>query len=129
MTDTHTLAPAPSTGGESTPAAPRKRRRIDVRSGAETGALLLLVVIFSVLNKDSFPTVVNLRTILDQASTPLIIGVGATLVILLGCIDLSVEGFTAAKMKPRAMVSPRRPKSMILHDRQRGRQDGDFTGA
>ncbi len=93
MTDTDTLAPAPSTGDESTPAAPRKRRRIDVRSGAETGALLLLVVIFSVLNKDSFPTVVNLRTILDQASTPLIIGVGATLVILLGCIDLSVEGF------------------------------------
>ena len=92
MTDSDTLAPAPSAGDESTPTAPRTRRRVDVRSGAETGALLLLVVIFSVLNKDSFPTVVNLRTVLDQASTPLIIGVGATLVILLGCIDLSVEG-------------------------------------
>ncbi len=92
MTDTGTLAPAPSTGDESRLAAPRTRRRVDLRSGAETAALLLLIVIFSVLNKDTFPTVVNLRTVLDQAATPLIVGVGATLVILLGCIDLSVEG-------------------------------------
>ena len=92
MTDTGTLAPAPSTGDEGTPAPPGTRRRVDVRSGTELGALLLLIVIFSVLNKDTFPKMGNLRTILDQASTPLIIGVGATLVILLGCIDLSVEG-------------------------------------
>lgn len=69
MTDIDTLAPAPRAGDESTPVAARARRRVDLRSGAETGALLLLVVIFSVLNKDSFPTVVNLRTVLDQAST------------------------------------------------------------
>ena len=90
MTDTNTLARARSTGGHSAPAP--TRRRFDVRRGAEIGALLLLVVIFSALNQKSFPTIDNLRTILDQAATPLIIGVGATLVILLGCIDLSVEG-------------------------------------
>ena len=92
MTDTNSLATARRAGEQSTPAAARTRRRFDVRSGVEIGALLLLVVIFSVLNQRSFPTVDNLRTILDQAATPLIIGVGATLVILLGCIDLSVEG-------------------------------------
>jgi ribose transport system permease protein len=92
MTDTDTLAPAPPEGGGSTPVAPRGRRRVDLREGGEVAALLLLVVVFSVLNKNTFPTVGNLRTVLDQASTPLIVGVGATLVILLGCIDLSVEG-------------------------------------
>lgn len=82
--DTDRQAPAP------------KRRRRDLRQGGEGLALVLLVVVFSVINPDSFPTVVNLQTILDQASTPLIIGVGATLVILLGCIDLSVEGLMSA---------------------------------
>lgn len=89
------LAPAPprhETGSATT----GPRRRLDLRQGGEILALALLVVIFAVLNPDSFPTVVNLQTILDQASTPLIIGVGATLVILLGCIDLSVEGLMSA---------------------------------
>lgn len=89
------LAPAPPRQ-EPEPAATGPRRRPDLRQGGEIIALALLVVIFAVLNPDSFPTVVNLQTILDQASTPLIIGVGATLVILLGCIDLSVEGLMSA---------------------------------
>lgn len=90
-----TLAPAPR-GRETEPATTGRRRRLDLREGGEILALALLVVIFAVLNPDSFPTVVNLQTVLDQASTPLIIGVGATLVILLGCIDLSVEGLMSA---------------------------------
>lgn len=90
-----TLAPASPRGGPEKPAA-RPRRRLDLRQGGEIIALVLLVVVFAVLNPDSFPTVVNLQTVLDQASTPLIIGVGATLVILLGCIDLSVEGLMSA---------------------------------
>jgi ribose transport system permease protein len=90
-----TLAPAPREQ-ETEPATAGRRRRLDMRQGGEILALALLVVVFAVLNPDSFPTVVNLQTILDQASTPLIIGVGATLVILLGCIDLSVEGLMSA---------------------------------
>jgi ribose transport system permease protein len=90
-----TLAPAPR-GQETEPATTGRRRRLDLRQGGEILALALLVVVFAVLNPDSFPTVVNLQTVLDQASTPLIIGVGATLVILLGCIDLSVEGLMSA---------------------------------
>ena len=89
-----TLASPTRRESHRTSAGPRKRR--DMRQGLESIALVLLIVVFSVINPDSFPTVVNLQTILDQASTPLIIGAGATLVILLGCIDLSVEGLMSA---------------------------------
>lgn len=95
MTDTNTrLAPPPGQETGHPTATPRKK--LDLRQGGELFALVLLVVIFTLINPDSFLTVVNIQTILDQASTPLIIGVGATLVILLGCIDLSVEGLMSA---------------------------------
>lgn len=95
MTDTNTtLVPSTHRATRGASAAPGKR--LNLREGGEIIALVLLVIIFSAINPDSFPTVVNLQTIMDQASTPLIIGVGATLVILLGCIDLSVEGLMSA---------------------------------
>lgn len=59
------------------------------------GALVILIGIFSALNP-RFATLTNLQNVLNQASLPLIIGVGATLVILIGSIDLSVEGVMAA---------------------------------
>jgi ribose transport system permease protein len=98
MTDTHTtLAPSPGTAGGAVPGTRAKpRMKFGLRDAAEIIALVLLIVIFSVLNPESFMSVVNLQTILDQASIPLILGVGATLVILLGCIDLSVEGLMSA---------------------------------
>lgn len=58
-------------------------------------ALIVLSIIFTILNP-RFATLVNLQNVLDQAALPLIIGVGATLVILLGSIDLSVEGVMGA---------------------------------
>lgn len=76
--------------------AARPRRGPEWKSIGELGALVVLVVIFVLLNPDSFPTLSNLRTILDQAAVPLIIGVGATFVILMGSIDLSVEGVMGA---------------------------------
>lgn len=72
------------------------RRRPELKSLGELAALVVLVAVFAALNPESFPTVVNARTILDQAALPLIIGVGATLVILMGSIDLSVEGVMGA---------------------------------
>jgi ribose transport system permease protein len=53
--------------------------------------LLVLMAVFTFLNP-RFASVENLRNVLDQASLPLILGVGATLVILIGSIDLSIEG-------------------------------------
>lgn len=98
MTDTNTtLAPSPGTpGGATSGTSAKPRMKFDLRDAAEVIALILLIVIFSVLNPESFVSVVNLQTVLDQASIPLILGVGATLVILLGCIDLSVEGLMSA---------------------------------
>lgn len=72
------------------------RRRFEINSFGEVAAVLVLIAVFAVLNPDSFLTVANARTILDQSSVPLIVGVGATFVILMGSIDLSVEGVMGA---------------------------------
>lgn len=79
-----------------TPATDVVRRRIEFKNLGELGALAVLVVVFTALNPDTFLTLSNIRTVLDQASLPLIIGVGATMVILTGSIDLSVEGVMGA---------------------------------
>jgi len=73
-----------------------KHRRFELRSLGEVAALVVLIVVFEILNPTTFLTLGNVRTILDQAATPLIVGVGATLVILMGSIDLSVEGLMGA---------------------------------
>lgn len=96
MTDSNTTLVQPPRRETNRTRATKPRKWLDLREAGESTALVLLVVIFAVINPDSFPTVLNLQTVLDQASTPLIVGVGATLVILLGCIDLSVEGLMSA---------------------------------
>src|SRR6476469_8574074 len=75
---------------------PPSRRRFEYKRLGEVGALVVLIVIFTVLNPGAFLTLLNVRTILDQAAIPLVVGVGATLVILMGSIDLSVEGVMGA---------------------------------
>ena len=82
-------APPPSSG-------PSNRRKIDLRNVGELGAFVVLLVIFTVLNPGTFLTGKNIQTILNQSAIPLIIAVGATLVILMGSIDLSVEGVMGA---------------------------------
>lgn len=78
------------------PPARSGRRRIDIKSVGELGAFAVLVVVFTVLNPGTFLTAKNVQTILNQSALPLIIAVGATLVILMGSIDLSVEGVMGA---------------------------------
>lgn len=63
---------------------------------AEIGILVALVVLFSILNPTSFPTLTNLNTILNTAAIPTIVGVGATFILLTGRIDLSTEGVMGA---------------------------------
>ena len=94
MAQSQALAPRP--GLDSATGPHGSRSRFDLRRGGEVAALVVLIAVFTVLNPGTFLTVVNVQTILDQASVPLILGVGATLVILLGCIDLSVEGLMSA---------------------------------
>lgn len=117
MTDTNTtLAPSgrAAPGGGTSRKSDRSRTRFSLRDGAEGIALIALTVIFSVLNPESFASVVNLQTILDQASVPLILGVGATLVILLGCIDLSIEGLMSACGVAFVLLSANSRTSMDL---------------
>jgi ribose transport system permease protein len=73
-------------------AAAHRSARTALRDAAEVGILVALVVVFSVLNPQSFPTPTNLKTILNAASIPMIVGVGLTFVVLMGRIDLSAEG-------------------------------------
>ncbi len=69
------------------------KRNVEVIS--ISASIFVLAIIFSILNP-RFASVENLENILNQAGLPLIIAVGATFVILIGSIDLSVEGVMSA---------------------------------
>lgn len=97
-----------------TSAVQRWRHRFELKNVGEIGALVVLLVLFSVLNPQSFPTLTNFRTILDQASVPLIVGVGATMVILMGSIDLSVEGLMGAAGMTFVLLSANDRNSLSL---------------
>jgi ribose transport system permease protein len=67
--------------------------------------MVVLIVIFSILNP-RFGSLENLQNLLYQASVPLIIVVGTTLVIQMGSIDLSVEGVMGASGMAWILLSP-----------------------
>ena len=95
-TDTMTRPPSGVTPAPARARSRPSRRRDRIEIAGLVGALVLMVIVFTIASPGRFPTLANLQTILDQASVPLIIGVGATLVILLGSIDLSIEGVMGA---------------------------------
>lgn len=68
-------------------------------------ALIVLIVVFSFLNP-RFASVENLHNVLFQMSVPLILVVGATLVIQMGSIDLSIEGIMGAAGMAWILLSP-----------------------
>ena len=65
----------------------------------------MLIVVFTVINP-RFVSLENIQTVLYQAAIPLILSVGATLVILIGGIDLSIEGVMAAGALTFVLLSP-----------------------
>ena len=75
---------------------PHRRPVHALRDAGEVGILVVLVLVFSILNPDTFPTLVNLNTILNASAIPIIAGVGTTFVVLMGRIDLSAEGIMGA---------------------------------
>lgn len=88
----------PSSSSKLSPEISTKNTRTS-RRFAKLGpaiALLVLIVFFSILNPSSFMTGENALTILNQAAVPLILAMGMTFVVLLGSVDLSVEGIMAA---------------------------------
>ena len=54
------------------------------------GVLLLLIVIFSVLEPEAFPTVDNFRNVLMDAAVLMVMAVGMTFVMVAGGFDLSI---------------------------------------
>src|SRR5688572_29804812 len=82
--------------GRHKPAATERRHIRHQKLSALGPALALLVVtvVFAVINP-SFLTPGNVVTILDQAAVPMVLAMGMTFVIVMGCIDLSVEGVMA----------------------------------
>jgi ribose transport system permease protein len=70
---------------------PRRVRRWRVASWAPVMVLVLLCIIITFINPN-FMTFGNLVRISQSAMIPLVLGIGATFIILMGSIDLSVEG-------------------------------------
>lgn len=96
-----TPAPAaPRAAGDPAAGGPARRtrrtRRVRWADLGEPAAFVALVAVFWLLNPGTFATVANAQTILNQAALPLMVAVGATLVVLMGSIDLSVEGVMGA---------------------------------
>jgi ribose transport system permease protein len=77
-------------------------------------AVVAVAILFSVITPESFLTAGNLRTVLDQAALPLILAMGATFVILLGAIDLSVEGVMATSALTFVLLSNNNVNSLDL---------------
>lgn len=57
--------------------------------------LALMIVIFSILSPDAFPTLNNFVNVLNQASLATIIAGGLTLAVVVGELDLSI-GYAAS---------------------------------
>lgn len=84
---------APSTITEEFAQGIRKEQReAMLMRWAPVMVLVILIIVFSITCYESFPTVTNLLAILNQLAIPLLISLGLTFVIMLGSIDLSVDG-------------------------------------
>ena len=81
------------TAGQEPVRAPRRLRSL---FGSQSLVLFLvliaLVLFFSALRPDVFPTIANVMNMATNASVLLVLGVGSTFVILTGGIDLSING-------------------------------------
>lgn len=83
-----------------------RTRSRDWTGHAVTFATVALILIAFTWLNPRFATIENLRNVMVQASVPLIIVVGASLVILMGSIDLSVQGVMGAAGMTWILLSP-----------------------
>lgn len=70
----------------------REQREARLITWAPVIVLIVLFGLFSVLANDSFPTLGNIVSLLNQLSITLIIALGLTFVTLIGSVDISVDG-------------------------------------
>lgn len=70
----------------------KEQHRAKVIQIAPLLVLAGLIIILTILKGNSFASLNNFLTIFTQMSIPLLIGIGLTFVIILGSIDLSIDG-------------------------------------
>lgn len=94
----------PETGRDARPRSARRGATVDLLTNfGPLATLVLLCAIFSILSPQ-FRTWANLRSVLDSAAVLGVIAVGLTFVLLLGAIDLSVEGVMATSALAVALL-------------------------
>src|SRR4051795_895152 len=85
---------APQTAAPADTGAPARqspwRRALNQSPVWMGGVLLVLVIIFSILEPDAFPTVDNGRNILMDAAVLMVMAVGMSFVMVAGGFDLSI---------------------------------------
>lgn len=91
------VAPVGVSASTAGPPTGEARRRIPAGFIARFGPLLLLLLLCLLLTiaEPKFASLANITNILNQAAVPLVVAAGITVVILMGSIDLSVEGVVA----------------------------------
>lgn len=67
-------------------------RNLKLMKYAPVLVLLFLIIVFTIACGVSFVSPSNLLTILNQMALPLVVALGLTFVIMLGSIDLSIDG-------------------------------------
>ncbi|WP_137824204.1 ABC transporter permease [Brevibacterium sp. 2SA] len=80
-------APATATGR---PAGTRSFWRNSLQQLLAVASLIVIIIVFAIINPDSFLTVTNLSTILTTVTTVGLLALGVTFIIITGGIDLSV---------------------------------------
>jgi len=98
------VAAASDPRGSGSPALRRKLLSRRLISAGPPLALVALWVVFGALN-NKFLSASNMRGIADQTAILLVLAVGMTFVILLGGIDLSVEGVMATSSLVVALLA------------------------
>lgn len=86
------------------PAGPSGVLRLLRRNEAALFLCLVLLIAFFSMVSDSFLTQRNMTNVLGQAAFPLIVGVGLTLVVIAGEIDISVGSLLGAVAIPLVVV-------------------------
>jgi ribose transport system permease protein len=69
-----------------------EHRREQIIKYAPASVLLVMILIFTLIAGSEFASISNLVAILNQLAIPMLIAAGLTFVIILGSIDLSIDG-------------------------------------
>jgi len=69
-----------------------EHRNTQIIKWAPIFVLVVLIIFFTIVRGNSFASLNNLTTVLNQLAIPLLVACGLTFVIILGGIDLSIDG-------------------------------------